>query len=210
MAAIPPCGKAFPSPVASTYLNVIVDLLGPNGVDAMLRLAGLETWIGRPPAVPDSQPVDFADIASLLRSLEETLGTRGSRGLERRMGATGFQQVFQSVGAVAAMRDPSFQESPVERRLRSGMHALAQTLDQMTGAGASIQEQQGALVFRIETCPSCWGRASDGPVCASIVGLLTAAAAWMAPESETTIDESACRAQGASGCEFSIRWEAAA
>ena len=209
MAAISPSGKTLPGPIAATCLGVIVDLLGPNGVDAVLRRAGLETWVGTPPAVPDPQAVDFADIAGLLGALEETLGSRGSRGLERRMGAPVFQQVLQPVGAVAAMRDPAFQEFPLERRLGAGMHVLARTLDQLTGAGASSQEGQGGTVFRVDVCPFCWGRTSDEPTCASIIGLLTAAAAWMAPESETKIEETACRAQGASGCEFSIRWEPA-
>src|SRR3972149_6218611 len=80
MAAIPPSGKTLPAPFAAAYLHVIVDLLGPNGVDAVLRLAGLETWIGRPPAVPDSTPADFADISSLLGALDETLGSRGGVG----------------------------------------------------------------------------------------------------------------------------------
>jgi len=210
MAAIPPSGKTLPTPLASTYLKVMVDLLGPNGVDAVLRRAGLEGWIGNPPAVPKAPGVDFADVASLLDALDETLGVRGSRGLERRMGATGFAEVFQPVGAVAAMREPAFQEFPLERRLRSGMHVLARTLDQMTGAGASIQELPGTVVFRLDTCPSCWGRSSDGPVCASVVGLLSAAAAWMAPEAEVTIEETSCRAQGGPACEFNLRWEAPA
>jgi hypothetical protein len=209
MAAIPPSGKTFPTPLASTYLKVIVDLLGPNGVDAVLRRAGLDAWIGTPPGVPAGQAVDIAEIASLLAALEETLGARGSRGLERRMGASGFSDVFQPVGAVAAMRDPAFQEFPLERRLRSGMHALARTVDQMMGAGATVQERPGAVVFRLETCASCWGRTSEGPVCASVAGLLAAAAEWIAPESGAAVEETACRAQGAAGCEFHIRWEAA-
>jgi hypothetical protein len=79
MAAIPPSGKTFPTPLASTYLKVIIDLLGPNGVDAVLRRAGLDAWIGTPPGVPAGQAVDIAEIASLLAALEETLG-RGSLG----------------------------------------------------------------------------------------------------------------------------------
>ncbi|HKY84448.1 MAG TPA: hypothetical protein VJ160_06430 [Anaerolineales bacterium] len=210
MAAIPPSGKTLPAPFAAAYLHVIVDLLGPNGVDAVLRLAGLETWIGRPPAVPDSTPADFADISSLLGALDETLGSRGGRGLERRMGAKAFHDVLQPAGALAAMTDPAFQAFPLERRLRTGMHALARTLDQMTSAGVSSREEPGEVVFRLEACPSCWGRTSDGPVCAATIGLLAAAAAWMAPEAETTIEETACRAHGSSTCDFSIRWEAAA
>jgi len=210
MAAIPPSGKTLPAPFAAAYIHVMVDLLGPNGVDAVLRLAGLETWIGRPPAVPDATPADFADISSLLGALDETLGSRGGRGLERRMGAKAFQEVLQSAGALAAMTDPAFQAFPLERRLRSGMHALGRTLDQMISAGVSSREEPGEVVFRFEACPSCWGRTSEGPVCAATIGLLAAAAAWMAPEAETTIEETACRAQGSSTCDFSIRWEAAA
>jgi hypothetical protein len=209
MAAPALSGKILPTGFAVSYLKVMVDLLGRHGTDAVLRRAGLESWIGRADPALASEAMDFAQASALLGGLEETLGARGGRGLARRMGAAAFDHVLRPVGAVAAMRDPGFQAFPLDRRLRAGMYGLARSLGQITSTLVTTREQDGAVVFRLDACPDCWARSSKTPACTPMIGMLSAAAAWIAPEAETRIVESACRAQGAAACEFIIRWEPA-
>ncbi len=44
-----PSGTLLPASLASLQLDVLIDLLGRHGVDAVLRSAGLERWIASPP-----------------------------------------------------------------------------------------------------------------------------------------------------------------
>jgi hypothetical protein len=207
MAASVPSGKALPAGFAASYLKVMVDLIGRHGADAVLRRSGLEAWIGRPESSLADETLDFAQAAAWLNGLEETLGARGARGLGRRMGSAAFERVLRPVGAVAAMRDPGFQAFPVDRRLRAGMYGLARTFGAMTSTAVTTREEQGAIILRLEACPDCWGRTAPPSACAPMLGLLSAAAAWIAPEAETHVEETNCRAQGAPACEFRLRWE---
>src|SRR3972149_3800173 len=123
------------------------------------------------------------------------------------MGAAAVERVLRPVGAVAAMRDPGFQAFPVDRRLRAGMYGLARTLGPMTSTAVTTREEQGAVILRLEACPDCWGRTAPSSTCAPMLGLLNAAAAWIAPDGQTHVEEAKCRARGASACEFLLRWE---
>jgi hypothetical protein len=207
MAASALSGKTLPAGFAASYLKVMIDLIGRHGADAVLRRSGLETWIGRPEASLAAELLDFTQASAFLNGLEETLGSRGGRGLARRMGAAAFERVMRPVGAVAAMRDPGFQAFPVDRRLRAGLYGLARTFGPITSTAAKTREEKGGVVFQLEPCPDCWGRTSSTSICAPMYGLLSAAVAWIAPEAESRLDETACRAQGAAACEFLIQWQ---
>jgi hypothetical protein len=204
MGAPAPSGYRLPASYAESYVQVCVDVLGRHGVDAMLRHGGLEAWLGRSPTL--AEPVDFAELAAFLSSLEETLGARGYRGLARRMGSAAFTRVFRPVGAIAAMSDPAFQALPIDRRMHAGFYGLAKSLAAVTSAAVTTRDAEGRVVVSSEPCPDCWGRAAGRPICFPTIGLLSAAAAWIAPDAEAAVEESACRAQTAAACEFSIRW----
>jgi hypothetical protein len=208
MAASAASAKTLPAGFAASYLKVMVDLIGRHGADAVLRRAAMEAWIGRSEASLSAEELDFAQASAWLSGLEETLGPRGARGLGRRMGAAAFDRVLHPVGAIAAMRDPGFQSLPVDRRLRAGMYGLARIFGPMTATAVTTREEHGAVILQVEACPDCWGRASSSTICALMLGLTGAAAAWIAPDVETHVEETACRAQGASACEFLVRWEA--
>ncbi len=122
------------------------------------------------------------------------------------MGSRAFDVLLQPLGAVAAMADPAFQTFPLERRLRAGLYGVARTLDQVGSFGAQVIEG-ASLQFSIPVCPDCWGRSAGSPACASIEGLLGSALRWIAPEIQTKVRETACRAQGAAACLFTIRTE---
>jgi hypothetical protein len=208
MAASPLSGKALPAGFAASYLRVMVDLIGRHGADAVLRRSGLEAWIGRSEASLAGEPLDFARASAWLGGLEETLGARGARGLARRMGAAAFERVLRPVGAVAAMQDQRFQSLPPDRRLRAGMYGLARTLGSVTATALTTREAQSGVLVCLETCPDCWGRTTSSSACAPMLGLLTAAAAWIAADAVTVVEETSCRAKGAAACEFLVRWEA--
>lgn len=209
MAALALSGKTLPSSFAAVYLRILVDVVGPNGTDAMLRRAGLEAWTGQPPRPPDAPSVDFAEISALLAGVEETMGARGERGLARRMGAAAFEEILRPLGPIAAIRDPAFQAMPDVRRLRAGLHAVTRLLDQSGGWQQTTEDAEGGVVVRSSSCPHCWGRTSPAPVCSASLGLLVAAARWAVPEVDLAAEETACQARGDPGCEFLLRFEAA-
>src|SRR3972149_5618790 len=207
MASAVPGGKALPAGFAASYLKVMVDLIGRHGADAVLRRSGLEAWIVRPESSLAAEALDFAQAAAWLGGLEETLGARGARALGRRMGAAAFERVLQPGGAAAAVRAPGFHALAVYRRLRAGRYVLARTFGPMTSTAVTTGEEQGAVILRLEACPDCWGRTASSSACAPMLGLFSAAAAWIAPEAEAHVEETNCRAQGAPACEFRLRWE---
>jgi hypothetical protein len=207
MAATDRSGKTLPAAFPNTYLRVMVDVLGQNGTDAILRRSGLEAWTSAPPQAGSEPGVDFALVSTMLAALEETIGDRGARGMERRMGATVFDEILRLQGPMAAVQDPAFQALPPEKKLTAGIHAVTRILAQISDWQALSEEVEGGVLVRAVDCPHCWGRSSASPVCTATIGLLTSAAQWSVPESTVTAAETACRAQGAPACEVRLRLE---
>ncbi|HRE26374.1 MAG TPA: 4-vinyl reductase, partial [Anaerolineales bacterium] len=74
-------GYYYPNKMGRIYLTALEEVMGKNGLNAILRLAGLDRFIDRYPPDNLAKEFDFADIAALHTALEEMYGPRGGRGL---------------------------------------------------------------------------------------------------------------------------------
>ena len=75
-------GLYYPNKFARLYLEALEDVMGKNGVNAILNLAGLSHFIDNYP--PDNldkgEGIDFAEFTALQIALEEMYGPRGGAG----------------------------------------------------------------------------------------------------------------------------------
>jgi hypothetical protein len=202
MAALPPSGKSLPASIAAVYFEIMADVLGRNGAEAVVRHAGLDSWL---PAPSSEGVVDFSALSAMLASLEDTIGERGARGLMRRMGGAAFDRLIRPAGPVTAMQDPTFQTLPDERKLQAGLHTVARVLSQLGDWRADTEDVAGGALLRSVPCPHCWGRTSTEPLCAATIGLLSSAVRWIGAGDDPSIEETSCIASGGGACEIVIR-----
>jgi len=90
MEPIPKSGFYYPNKFGLIMINALEDVMGKNGVNAILNLAGLSHYIDNP--LPDNleKGFDFAEIAAINQALEDMYGPRGGRGLSLRLGRAMF------------------------------------------------------------------------------------------------------------------------
>jgi len=80
-------GLYYPNKIARIYIMAMEDVMGKNGLNAILNLAGLQNYIENYPNDNLERQFDFADFTSLNAALEDMYGPRGGRGLALRAGA---------------------------------------------------------------------------------------------------------------------------
>ncbi len=80
MRRIPLSGYYYPNKLARIYIMAIEEVMGKNGLNAILNLAGLSHLIDNYPPDNFDKEFDFADFSALNMALEEMYGPRGSRG----------------------------------------------------------------------------------------------------------------------------------
>ncbi|KAB2860150.1 MAG: 4-vinyl reductase, partial [Anaerolineae bacterium] len=118
-------GFNYPNKFALIILMAMEEIMGKNGLNAILHLAGLEEFIGSYPPDNLEKQFDFAHITALNVALEEMYGPRGGRGLALRAGRATFAEGLKGFGALAGVGDLAFKVLPLPAKLKIGLPAMA-------------------------------------------------------------------------------------
>ncbi|GAB4495644.1 MAG: 4-vinyl reductase [Anaerolineales bacterium] len=208
MSPIPKAGLYYPSKFGFIILKALEDVMGKNGLNAILNLAGLNNYVDNYPADNLEKTFDFADLSSINIALEEMYGPRGGRGLALRAGRATFADALRNFGALAGAGDLAFKVLPLQAKMRIGIPAMAKIFSQVSDQYSTVEERENEFVYTIHKCPVCWGRSGvDKPVCFIAVGLLQEGLKWVSGGNEFRVNESRCVALGDEVCEFIIQKE---
>ena len=108
MDPIPKSGLYYPNKFAHITLKALEDVMGKNGLNAILNLANLSFLIDNYPPDNLERQFDFADYSSIWGALEDLYGPRGGRGLALRAGRATFDDALKNFGAMAGVGDMAF------------------------------------------------------------------------------------------------------
>ena len=205
MKSIPKSGRYLPNKLGYVTLLSLQDVMGRNGVNAVLNLANLRSWINAYPSDTLEKHLDFADYSAINGSLEEMYGPRGARGLAMRAGRATFDQVLRGFSALATMGDLTFRILSPNARLKFGLGAIARFLSQTSDQHITVTEHPDHFLYTVEYCSICWGRKTQMPTCNLAVGMLQASLKWISGGKEFSVVETQCCALGDEVCAFTIQ-----
>lgn len=206
MDPIPRSGYNYANKIVLITLEALEDVMGTNGLNAILNLAHLPHLIDNLPPNNLEREFDFADFSSINLALEEMYGPRGGRGLALRAGRAAFDDALRNFGALAGAGDLAFKVLPLHAKMRIGIPAMAKIFSQISDQYTTVKEMDNEFLYTIHRCPVCWGRPpSDRPVCFVAVGLLQEGLKWLSGGNEFRVNESKCVAMGDEVCEFVIQ-----
>jgi predicted hydrocarbon binding protein len=194
----------YPNRMGRIILLSMEEILGRNGINAVLNLASLSALIENYP--PDDTKLDFpfSTVSSLTEMLEKVYGPHGGRGLALRVGRACFSQGIRLYGKQLGLTEMAFRLLPLPTKLQSGAKTFAELFNTCTDQHVQIEEEDGRLLWQIERCPLCWERKSQEPVCHLAVGLLQEALYWLSGGKVFHVEEKACIAAGDSACTIVI------
>jgi len=208
MSPVEKSGLYYPNKFGLIILKALEDVMGRNGLNAILNLAGLGNYINSYPADNLEKGFDFAELSALSLALEEMYGPRGGRGLALRAGRATFADSLRNFGALAGVGDLAFKVLPLQAKLRIGLPAMAKIFSQVSDQLTTVEEGDSEFIYTIHKCPVCWGRHDETkPVCYIATGLLQEGLKWVSGGNEFRVNESKCHAMGDDVCEFVIQKE---
>lgn len=205
MDPIPKSEYNYANKIARISLQALEEVMGKNGLNAILNLAHLPHLIDNLPPDNLGREFNFSDFSALNQALEEMYGPRGGRGLAQRAGRAAFADSLRNFGALAGVGDLAFKVLPLHTKMRIGIPAMAKIFSQISDQYSTVQEREEDFVYTIHRCPICWGRTADRPVCFIAVGLLQEGLKWLSGGNEFRINESRCIAMGDPVCDFVIQ-----
>jgi len=206
MDPIPKSEYNYANKIALITLKALEEVMGKNGLNAILNLAHLPHLIDNYPPDNLEREFNFADFSALNLALEEMYGPRGGRGLALRAGRAAFADALRNFGALAGAGDLAFKVLPLQAKMRIGIPAMARIFTQISDQLTTVEEKENEFIYTIHRCPVCWGRSgADKPVCFVAVGLLQEGLKWVSGGNEFRVNESKCFAVGDEVCEFVIQ-----
>lgn len=190
-------GFHYPNKFARITIEALEEVMGKNGLNAILHLAGLSELINNYPPDNLEKEFDFAYFTALCVALEEMYGPRGGRGLALRAGRATFAQGLKTFGALAGVGDLAFKVLPLSAKLKVGVPAMANIFSQFSDQISNVHEEgTDRIVYTLERCPMCWDRKADRPVCFVGQGLLQEGLRWVSGGHEFKVDMATCIARG--------------
>jgi len=200
-------GYYYPNLIAKIYLEAIEEIMGTNGIKALLNLANMQHLIEHYPAGNLSKEFDFADFAHLNEAMESMYGPRGGRALSLRAGRKAFDQGLKNFGPMVGIADRAFRMLPLRLRLKVGLGAMAKAFSSTSDQISYVLEEDDHFLYVIERCPVCWGRHSETPICHAALGIIQEGLNWGTGGLSFKTAEVSCIARGDPACNFVISKE---
>jgi predicted hydrocarbon binding protein len=190
----------LPNKMGRIVLLAMEEVMGRNGVNAILNLARLQYYIGNYPPNNFDKQFSFDEVGQLLRALDEMYGPRGGRGLALRAGRSCFKFGIKDFGPMLGVADLAFRVLPLGMKLKVGFEVLAETFNKFTDHLVQLGEDEQYFHWLIKRCSVCWGRRSDSPCCHLAVGILEEALYWVSGGKSFYVEEVSCVAAGDDNC----------
>ena len=197
-------GLYYPNRMGRLYITALEEVMGTNGLNAILRLAGLNRFIGNHPPDDLERRFDFADFTALGIALEDMYGPRGGRGLALRGGRVCFSRGLRGFGALSGVGDLAFKVLPLATKLKIGLPALASIFTNFSDQFTVVEEHDDHYQYIMKRCPVCWDRQSAAPCCHVAVGVIQEGLRWVSGGLEFRVVETACHARGDEHCTCTI------
>ncbi|MEF3273835.1 MAG: 4-vinyl reductase [Chloroflexus sp.] len=198
-------GLYYPNKIGRLCFLSLEEVMGQNGVKALLRLADLQQYINAYPPNDLKREFPFEAISKYSVALGTMYGPRGARGLELRAGRVAFSLGLKEFGPLLGMADLALKLMPITMKLKIVLNATAQTFDRFSDQSSHVEEERGRFVYHITRCSNCITRPEPGPVFYIARGILEEATAWVSGGRRFSVEQISCIGQGnCSSCAFAI------
>jgi predicted hydrocarbon binding protein len=194
----------YPNKMGRIILLAMEEVMGRNGVNAILNLARLKSLVNSYPPNNFDRQFSFEEVGSIQQALEDMYGPRGARGLALRAGRACFKYGIKEFGPVLGIADLAFRLLPLGMKLKVGFEVFAETFNKFSDQIVRLGEDEENYIWIIDRCPVCWERRTDEPGCHLAVGILQEGLYWVSSGKSFHVEEVECIAKGDVTCTILI------
>ena len=194
----------YPNRMGRIILLSMEEVMGRNGVNAILKLATLPELIETYPSDDTELLFPFKTLGTITDMLEHAYGPHGGRGLALRIGRACFNYGVRQYGKQLGLTEMAFRLLPLPMKVGAGAKVFAELFNNFTDQRVRVEEADGKILWHIDRCPLCWDRKAHDPVCHLAVGLLQEALYWLSGGKVFNVEEQTCIAAGDATCTIVI------
>lgn len=180
------------------FVASAVDEMGVHNLPAVLEKAGLQS--------ENLEHLDSASAAEVYARLQQALRLfygRGARGMLLRIGRSTWDRLAAQASLMEKAELEVVRRLPVPARRKRVLDLVAARL-QEGGGSTSVHTLDLDLLLVDRASAAASDQAEGEPLCHVTTGLIQQALFW-ATGHEADVSEVACKASGASACEFRVK-----
>jgi predicted hydrocarbon binding protein len=193
----------YPNNMGRFFFIAMEELLGKNGLNAVMNLAGLSRFINNYPPNNLEKKFSFANYAAINQAIEDFYGVRGSKGLLLRAGKVSLDRALTEYTAIAGVGNLGMRLMPQNIKVKIALGVVARTFSTISDQISKVSDNDQGYVYENETCSMCWHRSVNSPCCHVAVGVLTEVLHW-ATGKNFRVTEAQCMGMGQPTCRFVI------
>ena len=179
------------------------EVMGENGLSAVLRASGLERFVGNFPPDDVNPSIQTSQYARLNAAIEEFYG-RGGPGILKRIGKASFEYAVREQAALLGVAGVALKLLPERQRIKFILTQMVGALKKSNAqVEAWVDDSSERVAYLESTCGICHSRTSETPICHLYVGSIGEAVRW-ATGREHQIIETHCLARGDPYCRFEV------
>ncbi len=179
------------------------EVMGDNGLNAVLRTSGLERFIDNFPPNNLEPSIQASQYARLNQAIEDFYG-RAGKGMLRRIGKASFQYGVREQAALLGVAGVAIKLLPERQRIKFILNAVSDALKKSNPqVNAWVDDRGERFAYLDDTCAICHSRHAETPICYLYVGSISEAVKW-ATGKEYEIIETHCLAKGDPYCRFEV------
>lgn len=190
----------FSNKISRIILLSMQEVIGKNGLNAVLNIARLSHYIESYPPADFAPGMTFEEAGRLFEALEGMFGQRAGRRLARQSGHICFRFGIEGFGAVIGFMDFMLRILPITLRARIGLEVLAEILNRYSDQRVILDEDDENYFLKVTQCGVCWGRYASEPLCFLMIGIVEEILYWVSRGRRFGVEETRCIAQGESSC----------
>jgi hypothetical protein len=203
MKTIPDSGFLYPNSFVHHLLLSLEDVLGKNGVKAVLNIAGQSSMIDNYPPDDMTPGVDIARYSSIIGSLDDLYGERGAQVLALKAGNVLFLETMKKVGDPLKVNSDGFIAKTIEEKVESAL-IMIQNYVAKTSISSIPRTADGQFLYITDKCPICYGRQTKTPRCYLTAGLLQAAIRYATGGLDFAVTQTKGHSCGDPTCDYVI------
>jgi predicted hydrocarbon binding protein len=198
-------GLHLPNRIARYMIMTLHDLMGENGLNAVLRRGGLPYFQTILPPDDMENAFDFADYSAICAAVAETYGPRGAKVFLIRAGKAGFAKGIQSfLDNYGSSIEATGKLVPLSIKLPLFLRWMAKTYSESSDRVISVKDMGDHYLYINHRCPVCWGRKVSNPDCHITLGFLQEATHFISMGSNFQINQISSIAMGSPSCDFVV------
>ena len=197
----------IPNSLMYVALLTLKDIMGVNGLNALLNISGLSKYRDKFPPNNDKVEVPLSDFSGLLKGILEIFGEKGARPLLFNLGRRSFHVILEENPALLGLVGLGLKVLPKKKRIDKLYSIASKETNKIFGENQNYYSSDEGFVFEIYDCFWCKGLKTEDPICFSEVGWNTEAAKWASGGDEYEVKEVLCRAKGDDMCKYIISLE---